>query len=255
MQKTQLCLPALWIGLVLMAGCAGIERAPQHRSAAATPVETTVWVEPRGVPTLVGAASQAVPTPAGTVASAPVAQAAGSSRQDSTSATVAKPPAATPQAPLKPAAAQAPVRPTVAPPVSPPVSPPVATAAAPPVATTAAPRVMNMPPPASPVVKPAGPPPLDLKSLELRLKETKAIGVFSKLALKNQIDDLLERFRAFYQGRDKTSLVELRRSFDMLVMKTLALLQDADAALASALASSRESIWAVLSDRTKFATV
>ena len=95
--------------------------------------------------------------------------------------------------------------------------------------------------PAPPPLKPAAPPPLDLKSLETRLKETKAIGVFTKLTLKNQIDDLLERFRAFYQGRIKTSLVELRLSFDMLVMKTLALLQDADPPLAGALASSRES--------------
>jgi hypothetical protein len=109
--------------------------------------------------------------------------------------------------------------------------------------------------PAPPLVKPATPPPLDLKSLETRLRETKAIGVFTKLTLKNQIDDLLERFRAFYQGRIKTSLVELRLSFDMLVMKALALLQDADPPLASALASSRESIWGILSDPAKFATV
>ncbi len=104
-------------------------------------------------------------------------------------------------------------------------------------------------------MKPAAAPPLDLKSLETRLKDTKAIGVFTKLALKNQIDDLLEQFRAFYQGRIKTSLAELRRSFDMLVMKTLALLQDADPPLAGALASSRESIWSILSDPAKFATV
>jgi hypothetical protein len=110
-------------------------------------------------------------------------------------------------------------------------------------------------PPAPPAVKPAATPSLDLKSLETRLKETKAIGVFAKLALKNQIDDLLEQFRAFYQGRIKTSLVELRRSFDMLVMKTLALLQAADPPRAGALASSRESIWGILSDPAKFATV
>ena len=95
------------------------------------------------------------------------------------------------------------------------------------------------------------PPPLDLKSLETRLRETKAISVFSKLTLKNQIEDLLDRFRAFYQGRIKTSLAELRRSFDLLVMKTLALLQDADPPLAGAIASSRESIWGVLSDPAK----
>jgi hypothetical protein len=102
----------------------------------------------------------------------------------------------------------------------------------------------------APAAQPA-PPPLDIKSLETRLRETGAISVFSKLALKNQIEDLLERLRAFYQGRIQTSLVELRRSFDLLVMKTLALLQDADPPLAGAIASSRESIWGVLSDPAK----
>ena len=55
-------------------------------------------------------------------------------------------------------------------------------------------------PPAPPLVKPAAAPPLDLKSLEARLRQTKAIGTFSKLALKNQMNDLLEQFKAFYDG-------------------------------------------------------
>ena len=110
-------------------------------------------------------------------------------------------------------------------------------------------------PSASPAAKPAAAPPLDLKSLEARLRETKAISTFSKLALKNQIDDLLDRFKGFYEGRIKTSLAELRRAFDLLVMKTLALLQDADPPLAGALASSRESIWSVLSDPAKLNTL
>jgi hypothetical protein len=97
--------------------------------------------------------------------------------------------------------------------------------------------------------------PLDLKSLETRLKETPAIGVFTKLALKNQIDELLDRFRGFYQGKVKTSLAELRRSYDLLVLKVLALLQEADPPLASAIAGSREAIWGVLSNPAKFAAV
>jgi len=110
-------------------------------------------------------------------------------------------------------------------------------------------------PPAPALAKPDAPPPLDLKSLETRLKETKAIGVFTKLTVKNQVDDLLEKFRAYYQGKLKTSLSELRRSYDMLVLKVLALLQDADPPLASAIAASRESIWAILSNPAKFAAV
>lgn len=98
-------------------------------------------------------------------------------------------------------------------------------------------------------------PPLDLKSLEARLKETKAIGVFTKLALKNQVDELLDQFRAFYQGRLKTTLAELRRPYDLLLLKVLALLQDTDPPLAGAIVASREAIWSILADPAKFSTI
>jgi hypothetical protein len=96
-------------------------------------------------------------------------------------------------------------------------------------------------------------PPLDLASLETRLKDTKAIGVMTKIALKNQVDDLLNRFRGFYAGKVKTTLAELRKAYDLLVLKVLSLLQDGDPSLASAIASSREAIWGILSDPVKFA--
>lgn len=98
-------------------------------------------------------------------------------------------------------------------------------------------------------------PALDLASLEQRLKDTKAIGVLTKITLKNQIDDLLDQFRAFYQGKLKTTLADLRRSYDLLVLKVLSLLQDSDPTLAGAIATSREAIWGILSDRAKFATI
>jgi hypothetical protein len=105
----------------------------------------------------------------------------------------------------------------------------------------------------TPIARKPEPPPLDLASLETRLKETKAIGVMTKIALKNQVDDLLDQFRAFYQGRLKITLAELRKSFDLLVLKVLSLLQDSDPSLASAIVASREAIWGILSDPVKFA--
>ncbi len=101
----------------------------------------------------------------------------------------------------------------------------------------------------------AAPPALDLKSLEKRLRETTAIGVFTKLALKNQVDDLLDRFRAFHQGKGRTNLAALRQSYDLLIMKVLSLLQDSDAALARDIVTSREGIWSLLADPAKFATL
>ena len=64
-------------------------------------------------------------------------------------------------------------------------------------------------------------PPLDLATLEQRLKDTKAIGVLTKITLKNQVDDLLSQFRAYYAGKLKTTLAELRQPYDLLVLKVL----------------------------------
>ena len=128
-----------------------------------------------------------------------------------------------------------------------PAKPPAASPAAAPAARSAA--------SAAAPAKPQAAVPLDLKSLETRLKETQAIGVFTKLTLKNQIDQLLDQFRSFHQGKVKTTLADLRRSYDMLVLKVLALLQDTDPPLARAITGSREAIWGILSNPAKFATV
>ena len=122
-----------------------------------------------------------------------------------------------------------------------------------------APAAPAAPPPVEKVAKkesaapaPVKPPALDLAALEKRLKETSAIGVFTKLTLKNQVDDLLNRFRAYYGGRAKTTLAELRQPYDLLILKVLALLQDGDPSLARAVADSREAMWGILADPAKF---
>jgi hypothetical protein len=157
------------------------------------------------------------------------------------------------------AAAPEPTNPPVAPPVTPSQSaakpiPPVAKAS-----TAVAPKAPVVPLPKkespAPDVAKKAPPTLDLKSLEQRLKDTSAIGVLTKIALKNQVDDLLDQFRAFYQGKLKTTLAELRQPYDLLVLKVLSLLQDSDPSLASAIVASREAIWGILADPKKFATI
>ena len=100
---------------------------------------------------------------------------------------------------------------------------------------------------------PAPAAPLDLNKLKQELKDTKAIGVFSKLTLKNQMDDLLGAVRKFHQGQGKLTLTDLHRSYELLVMKVLSLVQDDDKKLASDIVSSREAIWGILADPKKFA--
>ena len=60
------------------------------------------------------------------------------------------------------------------------------------------------------------------------------------ITLKNQVDDLLDQFREYYQGKAKLTKTDLRRSYDLLLMKVLSLLQDKDPPLASAIVFSRD---------------
>ena len=94
-----------------------------------------------------------------------------------------------------------------------------------------------------------------MTALEKRLRDTSAIGVFTKLSLKNQVDDLLERFRTFHEGRGGATLTKLRESYDLLVLKVVSLLQDKDAPLARDVFSSREALWNLLADPVKFKTL
>jgi hypothetical protein len=175
----------------------------------------------------------------------------------------AAPPQATPSAP-----AQAQVLPP--PPVSAPAQATVRTptpAAAPVSAPTESSAKTKSQPPSSanksastaaakpqPAASPATPT-LDLASLEQRLRDTRAIGVFTKLSLKNQVDDLLGDFRAFYKAAHVRPSPELRQRYDLLLLKVLSLLQDGDPPLAAAISSSKEAIWSILADPDKLAKI
>jgi hypothetical protein len=129
-------------------------------------------------------------------------------------------------------------------------------AAAPQNVSSKAPPVAKTPVSKTPAAKaPIAVAPLDLNTLEQSLRDTKAIGFFTKVTLKNQIDDLLDEFRDYHRGKAKRTLVDLRRSFELLMMKVLSLLQDEDQTLASDISSSREAIWGLLADPKKFAAL
>jgi len=215
---------------LLMAGCAGVEHAPPGSAApadvgapvaapGAAPVEAPVTAP------VAGSAPVAAPAPAAGV-NGPPRSPSGAPGVVQSAPPVKKPPAKAPAPSALPAPA-APA-PTVAP-----AAP--AAAAAPKKAPTA--------------------PPLDLAALEARLRATDAIGMFTKITLKGQVDDLLDQFREYYAGRVKSSLAELRPPYDRLLLKVLALLQDEDPDLARAIVDSREPIWNILADPARFATL
>jgi len=176
----------------------------------------------------------------------PQQPAASTPQQPAASTPTAAAPAPSEAAPDKPATTRAPNGANPAPKAAPKTAPPVAKAPPPPV---------RPPKPAAAPVASTGPAPLDVAALKEKLKATKAIGVFTKISLKNQVDDLMKQFSAYYQGKGKTTMPELRRAYDLLLMKVLSLLQDSDQTLASEVVSSREAIWGLLSDPKKFATL
>jgi len=110
-------------------------------------------------------------------------------------------------------------------------------------------------PPSAPAASAASAPPastLDFASLGTRLRETKAIGVLTKISVKNQADDLLEKFRAYHMRQSVMTLADLRSSYDLLVLKILSLVQDGDPPLAREIDRSRAAIWDILADQRKF---
>lgn len=120
-----------------------------------------------------------------------------------------------------------------------------------PVAAVEQPRKTEAAPPAAKKAEP----PLDVDTLKARLRDTKAIGFFTKLELQNQMNDLLQQFRERYQNGQTAKVVELRQPFNMLVLKVLALVQDGDPPLARMISESRDAIWSMLADPEKFKTI
>lgn len=235
------CLTAVLSGLMAV-GCTGVKHAqPQESPPPATQAAAPVSESP-------AAATQAtLPVTESPAAAAPVGPAlveepkAGSTSTLPTEAEPAPPAARTdmPQPPTPPTKSQPPPAPQATP-----AKPPAAVVVSPPA------RPPSLPKPATAPV--ASRPPLDLTGLETRLRETRAIGVFTKIALKNQVDELLDKFRAYYRQQARTTLAELRRPYDMLLLKVLSLLQDSDPPLARDIVASREAIWGILADPVKF---
>lgn len=84
---------------------------------------------------------------------------------------------------------------------------------------------------------------IDMEILTSRLKGTKAIGLFTKLAIRSDVTDLMDDVKRY---RKKSMLAakmkEIRNSFEGLLMKIVALLEE-DPDLSRDLYVGRESIW------------
>jgi hypothetical protein len=93
----------------------------------------------------------------------------------------------------------------------------------------------------------------DVDGLVARLRDTKAIGLFTKLALKNDIDDLMDSFRRFHSGERNPPLEQLRDEYNLLFMKVITLVQKDDPELFREMTRARETLWKKLADPGEFA--
>ena len=95
----------------------------------------------------------------------------------------------------------------------------------------------------------------DLDTLIDRVSHSKSLGIFTKLSLKKDIDQLLKNIRDHHGGTGDSSLEQLRERYDVMVHKLVVLLQEKDKELVKSIDDGRDKIWAILSDEKKFANL
>ncbi len=94
---------------------------------------------------------------------------------------------------------------------------------------------------------------LDLETLKSRLRTTPALSLTEKLALKQEVGQLLDQLRLYHSGRSAISLEALHRQFDQLVSGLVSVLHIGDPALCQDILQAQEAIWGVLRDPLQFA--
>lgn len=93
---------------------------------------------------------------------------------------------------------------------------------------------------------------VDLASLERRLTDTRAVGLFTKISIKNDATRLHSALRKHHDGQQPPTLAELEERYELLLQQIIVLLRDKDPDLAHAIAASRDPLWRSLADPATF---
>jgi len=84
------------------------------------------------------------------------------------------------------------------------------------------------------------------------LSQTKSIGIFTKLSIKNNTTRLNNSFAAYHQGERPPNIKELRERYDLMVQEMMVLVQGKDPELARKIHETRLLLWSYLSDPEKY---
>ena len=93
---------------------------------------------------------------------------------------------------------------------------------------------------------------MDLSALERRLVKTRAVGIFTKLTLKQHADSFTEAMQDFHEGNRSASLAELRQRYNILIQEVVVVVQKKDPELARDISAAREVVWLQLVDKSNF---
>ena len=85
---------------------------------------------------------------------------------------------------------------------------------------------------------------MDLQELEKRVRATRAISVFQKVELQQEVNELLARFRQAHSGQ-ASAISTLRPPYERLIASIQSRL-GRDPQLAGEISASREAIWGTL---------
>lgn len=95
----------------------------------------------------------------------------------------------------------------------------------------------------------------DVGPLVEQIAHSKSIGVFTKLALKQDGKDLFKKMGNYHSGVGDSSLEELHERYNVMVHKLVIVIGKKDEELAGYVADARDKLWDVLSDDIKFSNM
>jgi hypothetical protein len=85
-----------------------------------------------------------------------------------------------------------------------------------------------------------------------RFASTKAVGVFTKLSIKNNVTRLSSDYGAYHKGNRPPNLEELKERYDLMIKEMMVLVQNKDPELAKDLYASRTVLYTYLADPDKY---
>jgi hypothetical protein len=94
-----------------------------------------------------------------------------------------------------------------------------------------------------------------LEEMYRKINQSKTIGVFTKLSIKNNATRLNKSFEAHHKGKRPPNIKELRERYDLMVQEMMVLVQNKDPELAREIYKTRLLLWSYLSDPEKYKSI